>query len=87
MGCKQAGKSSAAAEQHVADLLGVRRPDMGGLFVAANFLECVCDAVRLPRELHGRCIGQILALARYRRLDETSEKHTDPAQNCHAETD
>ena len=63
-------------DEEVADLAGVRVDHGATEGVAADLLEGAGDAARVAGELHSRGIGEKLALARHRGLDEPAEEIT-----------
>ena len=71
----------AVAEEHVAGFLGVRRLKLRAEAQAADLLERAGQARRVARELHRRGVGEKLALAADRGLDEPAEEHADPANH------
>ena len=66
----------AALEQHVRDLLGVDRHDARR--VAADLLQSAGEAFGLARELHGRRVGEPLALPRHAGFDEPRQQMPMP---------
>ena len=53
----------------------------------ADSLERAGDSVRIARELHGRGVGQELALPRDGRLDEVAEEQADEAEHHERQAD
>ncbi len=74
-----AERARAALEQHVRNLLGVDGHDARR--VAADLLQRAGEPFRLACELHGRSVGEALALARDACLDEAGEQHADAADD------
>ena len=54
---------------------------------APIFLRAPAMPVGIARELHGRCVGEKLALARHGRLDQVAEKHTDVTDHVESQAD
>jgi hypothetical protein len=81
---EQAREANAIAEQHVADFSASPR----SLSVAPScrppifFKAPACPG--LPRELHRRCIGQVLALPAEAGLDQSAEEQPDIADDQQA---
>jgi hypothetical protein len=60
-------------EEQVARFTRLRMADPAAAVQPADLGERAGDAPRVARELHGRGVGEELALARHRRLDEARE--------------
>src|SRR6185503_5759723 len=78
-GIEQAGKLhlDPLAEEHMRHVLGMAVGDQGAGRRRADLVERSSDAVRIARELHAGGVGEELALARGRGLDEAREKEAD----------
>src|SRR5436305_2688021 len=55
--------------------------------IAADFFQRAGDAAGIARELHGRRVGEKLALPRHGRLDQAAEEITDITEQEHSEPD
>ena len=79
--------ADGVAEEQVARLLGLGGVDARPLGQGADLLEGAGDPVRIARELHGRRVGQELALAAHRGLDQVAEEDADIAQHVERQPD
>ena len=72
--------AEALGEIHVAGLGRPRADELRAEHGRADSLQRAGDPLRIARELHGRGVGQILALPRHGRLDEVAEEQADEAE-------
>ncbi len=79
--------ADGVAEEQVAGLLGLGSTDARTLGECTDLLEGSGDPVRIARELHGRRVGQELALAAHRGLDQVAEEHPDITQHIQRQPD
>ena len=79
-GCVANMLANAFGEIHVAGLGRARADELRAEHGRADSLQCAGDALRIARELHGRGVGQILALPRDGRLDEIAEEQAEKAE-------
>ena len=64
----------------------MRRFDSGTISEPPNFLQRARQPSRIARELRGRSVGQQLALAANRSLDQSSEERACPANDNERQT-
>src|SRR5207237_7617789 len=76
MGIEEAGEAhlDALAEEEVRHLLRIAALDQRAAARRADLVERAGDALGVARELHARGVGEELALARHRCLDEPREE-------------
>ena len=73
----------ARGEQHVRHFFGFRRHQARARAGARDLEQRAGQPDGIARELHGRGIGQALAMPRHRRLQQAPEEHADVAQHHH----
>ena len=69
------------AEKHVADFRGMGVADSRAFVQPADLLQRPGDSARIASELHGRGVGQELALPADGRLDQIAEEHAEVAED------
>ena len=72
-------------KEQVRHLLRVRIGEARARAPRADLDERVSEPARVARELHGRSVGERLAVPRDRRLDQAPEEKADPAEHQHDE--